>query len=211
MKTLFLSTVFLTFTIFSVTGQADSNSIDFGAKAGVNFANIGGDDVETDSRTSFNLGLVLEVPISERFSFQPEVLYSGQGFDIREIDQDNAFDTDDNIEYQLDYVQVPLLLKAYVIKGLSVEAGPQFGFKINEEIDFQPTSDEGDVEIDDDNSNVKDFDTSIALGTSYKLDSGFFVSARYTFGLTNILEDEAFIQNIDAKNNVWQFGVGFMF
>ncbi|WP_026753582.1 porin family protein [Sediminibacter sp. Hel_I_10] len=212
MKTVFLSTVFLVFSIATSFGQADSKSIDFGVKGGVNFSNIGGDDFrDVDSRTSFNVGLVLEVPISDRFSFQPELLYSGQGFDIREIDQDNVFDTDDNIEYQLDYIQVPLLLKAYLVKGLSVEAGPQFGFKINEEYDFQPTADGGDIEIDDEDSSIKKFDTSVALGSSYKFDSGFFLSARYTFGLTDVFEDDSIFQNVDAKNNVWQFGVGFMF
>ena len=138
-------------------------------------------------------------------------MYSGQGFDIEERDQDNIFDTDENIEYQLDYIQVPVLLKLYLVKGLSVEAGPQFGFKIHEEIDYQPNADGGDVEISEDDSYVKDVDTGVALGASYKFDSGFFINGRYTIGLTDIYKDDTIFQNVDAKNKVWQVGLGFMF
>ncbi|MFD2914388.1 porin family protein [Psychroserpens luteus] len=212
MKKIILITTATFFTLFTLNAQSDSKAVQVGAKGGVNFSNINGDDIgDNKSRTSFNVGLVAEIPLSERISFQPELLYSGQGFDLKEQDQDNVFDTDDNIEYQLDYIQVPLLIKAYLVKGLSVEAGPQFGFKINEEIDFQPNSDGGDLDINRDDSYVKNFDTSLALGSSYKFDGGFFVNARYTLGLTNIFKEDTVLENVDAKNNVWQFGIGFMF
>ncbi|WP_299779499.1 porin family protein [uncultured Formosa sp.] len=212
MKKLIVFTGVLLFALTSVHAQSDSKAFQLGVKGGVNFSKLSGDDFDdVDSRTSFNAGLVAEVPISERFSFQPEVFYSGQGFDLLERDQDNVFDTNENVEYQLDYIQVPLLLKAYLIKGLSVEAGPQFGFKIHEEFDTEPNSDGGDLEIDSDDSYVKDFDTSLAFGTSYKFDNGFFLSARYTMGLTSIFEDNTLFENVDGKNDVWQFGLGYMF
>ena len=212
MKKFIVFTGALLFTLTSVYAQSDSKAVQFGAKAGVNFSKLIGDDFDNvDSRTSFNAGLLAEIPISERFSFQPEVFYSGQGFDILEIDQDNIFDTDQNVEYQLDYIQVPLLIKAYIIEGLSVEVGPQFGFKIHEEFDSEPNSDGGDFEIDSDDSYVKDFETSLAFGTSYKFDAGLFLSARYTLGLTNIFEDDTILEGVDGKNSVWQFGVGYMF
>ena len=212
MKNLILCAVALISGLTIAQAQSDSKAVQLGVKGGLNSSTISADDIgELKSRTSFNAGLVAEIPISERVSFQPEVFYSGQGFDIQENDQDNIFDTDDNVEYQLDYIQVPLLLKVYLVEGLSVEAGPQFGFKIHEEIDFEPNNDGGDIEIDSNDSNVKDLDTGIALGTAYKFDNGFFLSGRYTFGLTNIFEDGTAFENVDAKNNVWQFGLGFMF
>ncbi|WP_292948937.1 porin family protein [Olleya sp. UBA1516] len=212
MKKLILSTALFISGLALVNAQSDSREVQLGIKGGLNSSTISGDDLgDLDSRTSFNAGLVAEIPLTERLSFQPEVLYSGQGFDVREIDQDNIVDTDENIEYQLDYIQVPLLLKAYIVKGLSVEAGPQFGFKIHEEFDYQPNSDGGDIEIDSDDSYVKDFDTSIALGAAYKFDNGFFLSGRYNLGVTDIFEDGTPFEGVDAKNNVWQFGIGFMF
>nr|WP_159024301.1 porin family protein [Formosa sp. L2A11] len=212
MKKIIVFTGVLLFAFTSVHAQSDSKAFQLGVKGGVNFSKLSGDDFEdVDSRTSFNAGLVAELPISERFSFQPEIFYSGQGFDILERDQDNVFDTSDNVEYQLDYIQVPLLLKVYLIKGLSVEAGPQFGFKINEEFDADPNSDGGDLNVNNEDSYVKDFDTNLAFGTSYKFDSGVFLSARYTMGLTSIFKDDTLFENVDGKNDVWQFGLGYMF
>ncbi|WP_178985002.1 porin family protein [Winogradskyella helgolandensis] len=211
MKKIIVFTGVFLMALTSVSAQSDSKTIQLGAKGGVNFSKITGDDFEdVDARTSFNVGLVAEIPLSERISFQPEVFYSGQGFDIVQ-GEDRIFDTSEDVEYQLDYIQVPLLFKAYLVKGLSIEAGPQFGFKIHEEFDSEPNSDGGDIEIDEDDSYVKDFDTSLAVGTSYKFDNGFFVSARYTMGLTNIFKEDTLFENVDGKNEVVQVGLGFMF
>ncbi|SDI50044.1 porin family protein [Winogradskyella thalassocola] len=211
MKKLIVFTGVFLFALTSVNAQSDSKTVQLGAKGGVNFSKITGDDFEdVDARTSFNVGLVAEIPLSERISFQPEVFYSGQGFDIVQ-GEDRIFNASEDIEYQLDYIQVPLLLKAYLVKGLSVEAGPQFGFKIHEEFDSEPNSDGGDLEIDEDDSYVKDFDTSLAFGTSYKFDGGFFISARYTMGLSSIFKDDTLFENVDGKNEVLQVGLGFMF
>lgn len=210
MKNLFLFIMVMATALISVNAQSDSKAFQLGVKGGVNLSTIGGDDLDdADSRTSFNAGLFMEIPISERFSFQPELLYSGQGFDIKERNQDNIFDTADNIEYQLDYIQVPLMLKVYLIEGLSVEAGPQVGFKINEKIDFK--TDGGVIDIDKDDSYVKNFDAGLAVGAAYKFNNGFFVNARYTHGLTTIFKDKTIFEGVDAKNKVFQFGVGFAF
>ena len=212
MKKLFLATIVGFLSLTTMYAQSDDSTTQFGVKGGVNLSNITGDDIgDLDSRTSFHLGLFLEIPISERFSFQPEVLYSGQGFTAISRGQSNIFDVDDNVEYQLNYIQVPLMAKFYLVKGLHIEAGPQFGFKVNEEIDYKPASDGGDVVINTDDSQIKGFDTNLALGAGYKFDNGFLVSARYTHGLTNIFKDNSLFQNADAKNSVWQFGVGFSF
>ena len=212
MKYLLISTCILILSTTSILAQNPSPNLNLGVKGGLNISTVGGDDIEErDSRTSFNAGLFAEVPLTDRFSFQPEVLYSGQGFDIMEIDQDNIFDTNENIEYQLDYIQFPLMAKAYLIRGLYVEAGPQFGFKINEEIDTAPNSDGGDTPIDPDDSYVKDFDFSGALGVGYKFDNGFFLSARYTHGFSSIFKEDTIFEDVDARNSVWQFGLGFSF
>lgn len=209
MKKIFLTTCVLLTGITAMYSQATSEMFQLGAKGGMNISNFSGDDFgdDVESRTSFHLGLVMEVPLSERFSLQPEVLYSGQGFTIESFDQDNVFDTDDNIEYQLDYIQLPVILKAYLIGGLSVEAGPSFNFKVNEEIDYQPADDSGDVPIDEEFSNIKTFDLGLAAGLSYKIGGHFFLSGRYNYGFTKIFKDS----DADVRNSVWQFGAGFMF
>mgnify|MGYP003113969917 FL=1 len=178
----------------------------FGVKGGINSSTFSGDGFDNfenpDSRTSFNLGLLAEIPLSDKFSIQPEVLYSGQGYDIS--DRDNAND----VEYQLDYINVPVLAKYYIVDGLSLEAGPQIGFLVNSEIDRNPGGDSGDVSINEDQFNKVDI--SLGLGAAYKFRGGFFVNARYNRGLTDVYDD-SFFSNSDVKHSVLQGGIGFMF
>lgn len=202
MKNLFLVTMIGLFSATTIYAQSDDTTTQFGVKGGVNLATITGDDVgDLDSRTSFNLGLFMEIPLSERFSFQPEVLYSSQGFSIN-----------DQADYKLDYVQVPLMAKVYIVKGLYAEAGPQFGFKAKEEVEYESDYAEGTIDFDPDDSVIKNFDTNLALGAGYKFDNGLSFSARYNLGLTSMIKDDApIIAGKDVKNAVWQFGVGFSF
>ena len=186
-----------------VSNSFAQESWSFGVKGGVNFSTVTGDYFNDPShRTAFNVGVLAEIPVANRLSIQPEVLYSAQGYDFASIDEDNIFDIDDNIEYQLDYIQVPVLAKVYVTDGLSVQAGPSFNFNVNEEIDYSPTENGGDIELED---QVKDFEIGGAAGLEYKLNSGFFIQGRYTYGFTEVFDGS------DAHNSVWQAGIGYQF
>lgn len=186
-------------SFFGVSTLSAQEYVMFGAKGGVNFSNFAGDgfasfEEDSNARTAFHLGLVAEVPLSERFSLQPEVLYSAQGFDIVQID-DNQ-----DVEFRLDYITVPVLAKFYVTDGLSLVAGPQFGFLAESEI----KSESSERELDSENFN--NFDMAVGLGAEYKFNK-FFLYGRYNAGLTDVYENE----NVEAKNSVIQAGIGFMF
>ena len=181
-----------------------SMSPSFGVKGGVNFATVNGDGFDSpDSRTSFHVGALAEFPLAEMFSVQVEALYSGQGF---EYNYNLPIVGSQKVEYQLDYINVPILAKVYLFKGFSLEAGPQFGFLVNEEIDSDPTGDGGDTVTDE----AKDFEFGFAGGVTFQTEMGLFATARYTQGVTEILEDR---QDSDNKisNSVFQVGIGFKF
>lgn len=203
MKKLMLTVAITVGAILTSNAQSDSKVVQLGAKGGVNFASVTGDDFDSpDSRTSFNAGIVAEVPYSERFSLQAEVFYSGQGFEVEDINLAGVNINTNKVEYQLDYIQVPLLAKVYLIEGLNVYAGPQIGFKVNEEIDYES----GDVNVDDTLlPEAQDFDFSGTVGAGYKFDNGFFVDARYNYGFSDLVKDTK------SHNSVIQAGVGFMF
>lgn len=171
----------------------------FGIKGGVNFATVTGDDFDSpDSRTSFHVGALAEFPLAEIFSIQVEALYSGQGF---KYDFQVPLGENEEVEYQLDYINVPVLAKVYVMQGLSLEVGPQFSFKVNEEIDGDPTDDEGDVNLNE----AEDFEVGLAAGITFETQMGLFATGRYNMGLTEIVKDT------DIKNSVFQIGVGYKF
>lgn len=191
------------FIALGTTASFAQSAARFGVKAGLNVSNItGSDSRDQDSRLSFNGGLVAELPVSDRFSIQPEVIYSAQGSTIAAIDEDNFLDIDENVEYQLDYVKVPLLAKIYLSDGLSLQAGPSFNFLVNEEIDYQPVSNGGDVNIV---NGANTFELGTAAGLEYQFDSGFFIQGRYTRGFSRIYD------NVNAYNYAVQAGVGYTF
>jgi hypothetical protein len=180
---------FLLLAVVTVLGFANVNAqeIKFGAKGGLNFASISGDNTNgIDVVTSFNFGVVSEISISDKFSFQPELMYSGQGYSFKE----NTI--------ALSYLNIPLIGKYYLTKGLSVEAGPQIGFLLsakNEKTDVK------------DSFNTFDFGVNFGLG--YKLDNGLNFGVRYNLGLTDInnLDDSS----SKYKNGVFQLSVGYFF
>lgn len=180
-----------------VDNTAD-RTFSWGVKGGLNIARVSGDDIpDQEARTSFHVGLVGELPLADIFSLQAEVLYSGQGFKYNY----SGLLGDEDIEYQLDYINVPVLAKVYLFKGFSVEAGPQFGFKINEEIDSNPDGDDGDSDEDV----AENFDFAVAGGITFQTEFGLFASGRYNYGLTDIVKDS------DLRNSVFQISLGYKF
>lgn len=196
------SVLVIALMLMSTTFISAQEYVYFGIKGGVNFSSFSGDGFDAyddpEGRTAFHLGLLAEIPVGERFSIQPEVLYSAQGYDIASLEDAN------DIEYQLDYITVPVLAKFYVFNRFSLEAGPQIGFLVQEEVDFNPSEDGGDIDLDDDQFKTVDF--GVGLGASYKI-SNFFISGRYNIGLSDIYD----MEGVDAKNSVIQAGVGLMF
>ena len=187
--------------IYTANAQNGNTGASFGVKGGVNFSTVTGDSFKTpDSRTSFHVGVLAEVPLSQMFSIQAEALYSGQGFDYDFEGPDG-----DNAEYQLDYINVPLLAKVYIVDGLSIEAGPQFSFLVNDEIDFNPNADDGDIDLEGTPAEANSFDFGVAAGVTFQTRIGLFASGRYTVGLTDVVD------NYDVKNSVFQLGIGFKF
>lgn len=196
MKNVCLFAAIALFSVISVQAQNPTDLIQFGVKAGVNFATIAGDDFESpDSRTGFHAGVLAELPFSERFSIQPEILYSAQGFSAEGTILGSSYEAD----YKMDYIQVPILAKVYLMNGLNVQVGPQIGFRINEKIE---ASDGSSIDFD---SEDNDINLGLAAGLEYKFPNGFFVQGRYNYGFTDIYKD------VNAHNSVIQAGVGFMF
>ncbi|WP_299683695.1 porin family protein [uncultured Dokdonia sp.] len=185
-----MKTTFLAFLAFMITYNIKAQDISFGAKAGANFASISGDLTEDiDGRTSFNAGVVANIGISEKFSIQPELVYSAQG--------GTANIEGEDFTIKLDYINVPVLADFNIVKGLSIQAGPQIGFNITSEVD----ADGGESsEIESEN-----IEFSLAAGAQYKLDQGLFFQARYGLGITDTSDF------LSRKNNVFSLSIGYFF
>jgi len=185
------------FTFFTLTIVNAQKKINFGVKGGVNFSNMTSDYfTERNSKTEFNLGLVAEIPIMNKFSIQTEISYSVQGTKAKV----ELLGGPNLVEYNLEYLQVPVLAKIYLSQNLSIEVGPSLNFLVKDEEIYKYTT------INNVGSN---FEFSGVLGVSYKVKGGFFGSLRYINGFTVALDRE--LMDEDAKNRVFQLGIGYMF
>jgi len=187
MKKIILTAVFAVGVLLSANAQ----KIEYGVKAGLNLSTLVGDGGDGfDSRTSFHIGGILNYEISEKFAIQPELFYSAQGADFNDEFLDGA-------TFRLDYINIPILADYTFAEGFSAQFGPQIGFNINSEVEF-----DGDTEDVDDFETV---DIGVVGGLQYTLEQGIFFQARYSIGLNDVAEDA------DAKNGVLGLSVGYKF
>ena len=80
---------------------------------------------------------------------------------------------------RLNYLNFPVMANIYVVKGLSLKTGAQFGWLLNAK-----------DRVDDVNIDIKDdcngFSFAIPLGLAYEFDN-FVFDARYNFALSNVI------------------------
>lgn len=219
MKKLILIAVITVFGLSPVFAQFE---VHFGPKAGVNLASITGDDTDDHKiRTAFHLGAAVEFSFSDKFSLQPEVLYSSQGSKYEESGSDFEYQYTEEGKLILDYLNVPIMAKFYPVPGLFFEAGPQVGVLLKAEVDYDYTEIyNGETYTESGTEDVKDevlpIDFGLNFGVGYKLDFGLVLSARYNLGLLNLnddFEDEDFIEDeeFNNQNGVIQFSIGYFF
>lgn len=185
MKKILLAAVL--FIATSATIQAQFLQI--GVKAGVNFASQTGDafpnqNIDKEGITSYHAGLVAELKLLDKFSVQPELLYSTQGATYKGVDQE--------IKKELGYLAIPVMAKFYLSDSFSLEVGPQASFLLSEKDDF-------------DLYNAETFDFAVNAGLGFKITKNLFVQGRYSLGLTEASK------NADVKNSTVQLSAGFMF
>ena len=172
--------------------------LEVGVKGGVNFATLTGSDiVDAKSITNFNAGAFIKLPISRIASFQPEVVYSGQGANV------NA----DAVAVQhlrLDYLDIPLLVKFAHRSGVYLETGPQLGFLLSAKDKIENTS--HDFKQDLKSANVA-WDFGIGVKVPH---TPIGLDFRYVLGITNI-EDVGQTAGTGAiRNDVFQLGLTFV-
>lgn len=177
-------TILLTAFLFVLTINAQAQLLQIGAKAGLNYANFSGTEIQTDAITSYHAGLVAEIKLLDQLAIQPELMYTTQGATYKTALGD--------FENELGYIAIPVLAKIYLSKSFSLELGPQASFLLSEKNDF---------DLNDANT----FEFAVAGGLGFKITKNIFVQGRYVLGLTEVSS------NADAKNSVLQFSAGLMF
>jgi len=165
----------------------DYRPVNWGVKAGINAADLYGDDVGgTSAIAGFSGGVWLNYRLADYFSIQPEVLFSTKGSDVDTGLLGEAGST----EYRFGYLEIPVLAKLHVPTGGSLEpniyAGPELGFSLY--------GDANDREID---NQMTDTEFSLVFGGGLDLGldqpqtsllQSVGLDLRYTLGLTDAFD-----------------------
>lgn len=177
----------------------------FGAKAGVNFANLNFDgdgvNVNFDQRKGFVGGLFVVWPATGPVALQTEVLYSQKGAQIEEDGMTGKI--------KLDYVDVPVLARvsspASGGASFHVFAGPSFGFRVSAKTEARFEDGEESEDIDDE---LERFDFGLVAGAGVEF-GRFVIDGRYTWGLSNINKDDE--DDVKIKTRVFAVMAGIRF
>ena len=191
----------MTFALGMLTIAARAQYV--GIKGGMNLSNLNIDNVNDENmRMGYHFGGYLNLPISDAFAIQPEVLYSTKGAKA-DYNYDLGFlgSVEGNAQIKLDYVDIPLLGVFSVGDNFELHLGPYIGFLANSKYEFEGTvEEEGDL----DNDSFKNMDFGLVGGLALNF-SALQVGARYNYGLQKIQDSDAAKALLgDAKNAYFQ-------
>jgi hypothetical protein len=188
MKT--FSLIILLLAVTAVSAQ----SARFGLKAGANISNFSGgnfDAVKKKAIVGFHGGFFFNFGLGA-ISIQPEALISTQGAKIDSVSG--------SYDWRIIYATVPVMVKYRMASGFYLEAGPQFGFKLSE-----------DVKNETIENFAKGLDLSAGVGLGFQTKGGLGIGGRYLVGLSKVGDFEQTASNPDPdfKNSVLQLSLFF--
>ena len=196
--------LFVVAIAIAVHGNVNAQNVKIGVKVGLNLANLTDNFVGDDSdiKIGFNSGLFAEISLSDKFIFQPELLFSKQG----------AKNEETNYSLKLNYLNIPLMIKNVVADKFAFEFGPQIGFLLSANKEYEATS---SGETVSDKLDVKDYyksiDFGLNFGATFDVSEKVIIGARYNVGLSNIIDDEDTEKDLYLKNSVFSMSVGYRF
>jgi hypothetical protein len=183
--------------------------VEVGLKGGVTFADIPkfGEEINDDEgnaqmRVGMAAGGHLAITLGGIVGVQTDVLYTQKG-----IKAEAPSDVDQTVALELDYIDVPVLLRLGPSggNGLQFLVGPSFNFNIGARTVLEGIIDE-DADVKDE---IEDFEMGLVLGGGY-YGSVVIVEGRWQEGLTDISSFREFGDST-YKNRTFLVLVGVRF
>ncbi len=222
MKKFFLLSVISSLLMIHLT-QAQ---VTYGIRAGANFSKWEGEDLQiiedlvdktdgwlvTKGKTGFHVGGYVNIPVSENFSFEPGLEYSKKGYSIKgdfKIDAIKFLGINAGAQVQQHYIDIPLHLKAGIVKGLNVYAGPQVSILVRSTLNAKL----GVLGISlfnkgiDITSRFNRVDLGLSGGVGYQFNNGLNLRAGYDYGLSKLDKNN----NYAAYNRTIKVSVAYTF
>jgi hypothetical protein len=184
----------------------------FGIRAGVNFQNLNGKDIEGDKlnyklKTGFNVGVNAEIPVAKDYYLQPGVLLSTKG--AKYADESGHINIS-YIEIPVNFVYKPVLGAGRMLLGFGPYAAFGVGGKekndegVERDIKFQNKVTLSEIATDG-GPYFKRFDAGANFLAGYEFSSRFSAQLNAQLGLVNIKPQ---IEGTNDKSKVNNTGFG---
>jgi len=216
MKKLFVVTVSIFLLNFSLSAQ----DIKFGVVGGANLSNVdySFDFPNKKPRISYHIGVFTEIPLSPKFNFKPEIVYTSIGYVYKTNASDyeyfrlNPVIPDDysfkNI-IKYNYLVIPLNIRWNLGEKFCLNFGPQIGFLLNTVYKFKGSS---STPFEDERTRYSgDFklDYGATLGVGYKINENLEIGLRYYRGLKNLYDNSFIGGDTKVYNSVFQLSASY--
>ncbi|GGG53051.1 porin family protein [Epilithonimonas arachidiradicis] len=194
----------------------------FGVKAGYVLSTlkyeVNNMSVNSDGKSSFYVGGLVEHKLTDKFALQAELLYADLGGKTTEEESEGGYYVKATGKDNIGSLLVPISAKYFVANAFSLSAGLNFGFvvsaKTKVDIDHNLPAEYADyideLETESDfKDNIKTLNLSPFVGAEYTLSNGLFFDARYNFGITNMVKNPE--NGEKAHLSYLQIGLGYKF
>ena len=200
--------------LISNYSNAQENKPDFhkmfqiGLKAGLNLSNVydaQGQDFVADPKIGFVAGVFVSVPVWRNFGVQPGLLFSQKGF------RSNGTFLESNYRFTrtLNYIDMPLLASFKPFELVTLVAGPQISFLINQKDVFRSGSLTIEQEQEFKNDNIRRNVLCFLAGFDINIDN-IVLGARAGWDIQNNNGDGTSL-NPRYKNVWYQATLGYRF
>ena len=149
---------------FGVTGGLLNSDVDVSLSA---FGLIDLTDIDAINKTGYYVGAIADIGVTSKFHIQPELTYASAG--------------------DLTYVNLPVMIKYYVVPKLNIQFGPQLSFSSNVDDIKGLIQDINGVVGSDNNLDdvINTLGVDLGFGVGLDILDNLSAQARYSLELTN--------------------------
>lgn len=206
--------LFLCIAITFVAYQSKAQYVDlsdrvlFGLKVGTNYSNVydtQGEEFDASGKLGLAAGAFFSIPIGEFIGIQPEVLISQKGFKAK----GDLFNSSYELKRTTTYIDIPLLFAVKPVGFLTLLAGPQYSYLLNQKYEFENAGSTIAQEEEFINDNIRKNTLGFLGGVDVNLEH-FVVGARVGWDILNNNGDGT-SNTPRYKNTLLQATLGYRF
>ncbi len=241
--------LFLIFALLQIS-VLFSQRVKYGFKGGLNYtvinfsvpelnnegSRIVSENQEKEYGVGMHLGVFTEIGLNRKLTFKPELVLSFQNsvfHQKRTLEQDylgnpTSLSIDKSTSLSTTYLNIPFLVKFYVLNEVYAFLGPQMGILLNATNEAKGTSSSITTYNDSVLSEFVDLSTpernvtedyrpvsfGLVLGCGYFLTQNLFFEGRYNFGISNdarTIDYQGLRTDQTSKSSTFQLSLGYRY